>query len=436
MKNFRIKRRMRNRLICAVLTGCLLTGMTGTADLRLAYASSAKEIQDKAKQDLNNTNQQIQNIQNQQNQVEDELDVAAAQLDKLLTKQRKLQTQITDTQKQVDQANADLLAAQQKEQEEYDSMKLRIQFMYENSADKSIWSAIIESNGISDMLNRIEYVSSMYKSDRKLLNEYQDVVQQVQTLTEQLNAKLTELLALQEDYENQQAEVETLIASLNQKKDTYAAQLAQAQQQAQEFQKTIEEQGRIIQQQEAEAARKAREEELRRLAAAAKAAADKKAAEEAARKAQEEAQNASAYEGGGSGESNTKSSDVADSGQDPEFSGDVSGAELVAYANQFVGGKYKWGGNSLTNGVDCSGFVHLVYAHFGYSLPRYSQAFKSVGKAVSADNIKAGDIIVYPGHVAIAMGNGKIVEAQSSRAGITNSRSVHCHTILAIRRVL
>ena len=67
MKNFRIKRRMRNRLICAVLTGCLLTGMTGTADLRLAYASSAKEIQDKAKQDLNNTNQQIQNIQNQQN---------------------------------------------------------------------------------------------------------------------------------------------------------------------------------------------------------------------------------------------------------------------------------------------------------------------------------------------------------------------------------
>ena len=99
-------------------------------------------------------------------------------------------------------------------------------------------------------------------------------------------------------------------------------------------------------------------------------------------------------------------------------------------------GPYKWGGNSLTNGCDCSGFVHLVYAHFGYSMPRYSQSFKSVGKAVSRNNIKPGDIVVYPGHVAIYAGGGRIVEAQSSRAGITNTRSVDCHTITAIRRVL
>lgn len=432
MRRVFTNRKIRKRLISAVLASCLLVGLTGTGNIKMAFASSAKEIQDKAKDDLNKTNQKIDEIKNEQGEVEDELDVASAKLDTLLSKQKKLQSQIEDTQKQVDQANKDLDAAQKKEDEEYNSMKLRIQFMYENSADNSIWSAIIESNGITDMLNRIEYVTSMYKSDRELLTKYQNAVKEVQDLTEALNNKMEELLALQADYEDQQAEVETLIAALNEKKETYATQLAQAQQQADEFQKTIEEQGRIIQQQEAEAARKAREEELRRLAAAAKAAADKKAAEEAAKKA---AQETSSYEGGGTGESG-KSADVADSGQDPEFSGSVSGEELVAYATQFVGNPYKWGGNSLTNGCDCSGFVHLVYAHFGYNLPRYSQSFKTVGKAVSYDNIKAGDIIVYPGHVAIAMGNGRIVEAQSTSAGITSSRSVNCHTILAIRRVL
>jgi len=108
----------------------------------------------------------------------------------------------------------------------------------------------------------------------------------------------------------------------------------------------------------------------------------------------------------------------------------------VAFAQQFVGNPYVWGGNSLTNGVDCSGFVHQVYAHFGISTPRYSQAFKSVGQPVSYQNIQAGDVVVYPGHVAIYIGNGNIVEAQSTRAGITNSRPVNCHTITAIRRLV
>ena len=114
----------------------------------------------------------------------------------------------------------------------------------------------------------------------------------------------------------------------------------------------------------------------------------------------------------------------------------MTGEELVAYALQFVGGPYKWGGNSLTNGCDCSGFVHLIYAHFGFSTPRYSQSFKTVGQPVAFENIKAGDIVVYPGHVAIYIGNGCIVEAQSTRAGITSYRSVNCHTITAIRRLL
>lgn len=428
MKKLFVNGRVKKRLISAVLVSCMLVGLAGMDDIKVAFASSAQDIRDQAKDDLNQTNQQIDEIKNQQGKVEDELDVAAAKLNVLLSKQQKLKGQIEDTQKQVDQANKDLEAAQQKEDEEYEAMKLRIQFMYENSADNSIWSAILQSNGITDMLNRIEYISSMYKSDRELLTKYQDIVKEVKALREALNKKMDELLAMQENYENQQGEVETLIAALNKKKDAYATQLAQAQAQKAEYEKTIEEQGRIIREQE----EKARIAELQRLAKLAKEAADRRAAQKAAEDAKN---NNSSYEGGGSG-AGGKSEDVADSGQDPAFSGEVSGEELVAYAKQFVGNPYKWGGNSLTNGCDCSGFVHLIYAHFGYSLPRYSQSFKTVGKPVSYDNVKAGDIIVYPGHVAIAMGNGNIIEAQSTRAGITSNRPVNCHTILAIRRVL
>lgn len=143
------------------------------------------------------------------------------------------------------------------------------------------------------------------------------------------------------------------------------------------------------------------------------------------------------YDGGGSGTGGTISNDyVSGGGKNPSGTTGVSGSDVVEYASQFVGGKYVWGGNSLTSGVDCSGFVHEVYAHFGISTPRYSQAFKSVGQAVSFDNIQPGDVVVYPGHVAIYAGGGVIVEAQSTKAGITKGRSVQCHTILAIRRLV
>lgn len=116
----------------------------------------------------------------------------------------------------------------------------------------------------------------------------------------------------------------------------------------------------------------------------------------------------------------------------------VTGKDVIAYANKFVGNPYDWGGTSLTNGADCSGFVMSVYKHFGYSLNHSSYADRTAGKAVDKNDSskwQAGDLLCFSGHVALYDGHGKMVEAQSEKAGITNNRAVP-KGLIAVRRVL
>lgn len=425
------------RVICTVLTSALVfTGpaVDGTAfsgyihsGLEKVYAKSqkqkdAEEKMKKAKDDLSNTNGQIDSLKDKQTVTANDIQANSNKLDEVLAAQKKLQTDITNKQGEIEQNQKDLAAAQQKQQEQYDAMKKRIQFMYENSTEDNVWTAIIEADGISDMLNRIEYVSDVYDSDRALMDSYQAAVQQVKTIGEQLNKDMDDLTAMQDSYEKQQSEIEAAILALENQKEQYAAQISEAQQQASNYQNIISAQGKIIQEEEA-------------AAAAAALAAQQRAAQQAA--ASSGSSSGSSYDGGGAGKGGSIAGDyAAGGGKNPSASTGVSGSSVVSYAMQFVGHPYVWGGNSLTNGVDCSGFVHEVYAHFGISTPRYSQAFKSVGQAVSFDNIQPGDVVVYPGHVAIYAGGGVIVEAQSTKAGITARRSVQCHTILAIRRLV
>ena len=416
------------RAICTVLTSALVfTGpaVEGTtfsgyinSGLEKVYAKTKKQKdaekkKSQAEQDLKDKKNEINGLKDQQQTTADDIKNKSAKLDEILAAQKKLQTDITSKQAEIEQTQKDLAAAQEKQQEQYDAMKKRIQFMYENSAEDNIWTAIIESNGITDMLNRIEYVSDVYDSDRALMDSYQAAVEQVKEIGTKLDNDMNELTAMQDDYEKQQADVEAAIVTLENQKEQYASQIAQAQQQAENYQNIITAQGKIIQEQEAAAAA---------VAAAARA---------------NSSPSSSSYDGGGAGKGGSIAGDyAAGGGKNPGASTGVSGSSVVSYAMQFVGNPYVWAGNSLTNGVDCSGFVHEVYAHFGISTPRYSQAFKSVGQAVSFDNIQPGDVVVYPGHVAIYAGGGVIVEAQSTKAGITANRNVQCHTILAIRRLV
>lgn len=111
------------------------------------------------------------------------------------------------------------------------------------------------------------------------------------------------------------------------------------------------------------------------------------------------------------------------------------GQEIASYACQFVGNPYVYGGSSLTNGTDCSGFTMAVYAQFGYSLSHSSAVQMSQGTAVSLDAVQPGDIICYSGHVGLYIGGGQIVHASTESTGIIISNMYYTSPIGARRIV-
>lgn len=389
---------MRNKKwIALLLVMCALIGSPGVTEMVYAdKQSEAENKKDQANKELANIGNKIDSIKDNQLSINDDIATTRTKLSNLLALQEELALEISTTQSAIEETQKDLDEAQAEMDAQYEAMVLRIQYMYENSAEDSLWEAILKADGLADLLNRVEYIAQVHKTDRELMTEYQAAVDMVYAQREALVAQMEMLVAKEEIYIGQQEEIQTALASLSELQAEYSAQLAAAQKTANALKATISEQEKII------ASEIKRKEE------------ERKKKEEEEKKKQEEA-----------------------------LKNSVRGKDIVNFAQKYVGNPYVWGGNSLTKGCDCSGFVHLVYKNFGFNLPRYSMSFLNVGTKVEAklSALKPGDLIIYNkhqgvGHVAIYIGNGKIVEAQSSKAGITNTRAWNCRSIAGVRRIL
>lgn len=397
------------RILSVLLIFTMIAGGTLTASASNKI-DDAKEKREEAQEQLNKVNKEIEALEREQNALQAKMEAYDEALIALLTDLTLLEEDITDKQSEIDAAKEALEAAQLRENEQYEAMKLRIQYMYENG-DASVWTAMADADGMSEVLNRVEYINSVYDYDRNQLTEYQNTVQEVKDLSLQLELDMIEMEELQMNMQEQQQELEALIAESNAKLEGFASKLTDATKLAKEYARTIKKQNQIIIEEEA------------RLEAEKNANAGNGAGSGTV-----------GTGGAGTGAGNT-GADGSAGGANPSYSTNVNGQDVVNYACQFVGNPYVFGGTSLTNGSDCSYFVMACFGNFGISLPRTSYGQRSCGQAVSYANAKAGDIICYAGHVAIYMGNGKIVHAANKRLGICYGNATY-RTIVSVRRVL
>ena len=373
-----------------------------------------------------------------------------------------LNTDISNKEAEIQKTRKNLKRAKANKEKQYEAMKLRIQYLYENGGSNAWYNLMLDSNDLSELLNKAEYTQKMYKYDRDALNKYVETIKEIKTLGVQLNGEKAELEDMKAEQEANQANLEVQISEKQSAANNASNEIAYAQQQANEYAALLEEQTAEIQRLEAE--RIAAEEEARRQAEA-EAAAAAAAAEEANNQEEDtDAEDADGeedyteedgtYAADGSedvvtdeygnviDEDNTvEDTDYSESGStDSSVSYSGSGSSVADYATQFVGNPYVYGGTSLTNGADCSGFVQSVYANFGVSLPRTSYDQMNVGTEVSYSEAQPGDLICYGGHVAIYLGGGRIVHASNSApypaGGIKISDNAAYRTILSVRRVM
>ncbi len=390
---------------------------------------------------LNNVNQQIAGYQDAQEGVEEEISDLDAEMVALLTDINLIQEAIAEKEEDIANTQVAYDEAVAEKDEQYESMKVRIKFMYEKG-DQSYLQLFLGAQSMSDMMNKAHYIEQLYEYDRTLLEQYEATVQQVAQLQDRLEEEKSELVTSKTELEEQQDYVNEVLEQKRQEYENYNAVLAKAKREAAAYTAKIKQETAQIRKLEEEERKRREEEERKRKEEEER----RRKQEEERRKAEQEANGEQQDDPGTTDDEDTsetedkteKSDDSKkpdDTSGKPASSGSSKGQEIAKFACKYVGYPYVAGGTSLTNGADCSGFVLAVYKNFGYSLPRSSYAQSGAGRGVSYSEAQPGDIIYYGGHVGIYIGNGQIVHASTERSGIKITSATY-RNIITVRRIV
>lgn len=324
-------------------------------------------------------------LEQQKKQTESEVNDLQSQLNSLITKMNELEGQLIEKGQEIAQAQQDLEAAEEKEKQQYEDLKLRIKYMYEEG-DNSAMERILTSGSIAEMLTQADYVQKVHTYDRKQLEEYQETVEEVKELKTTLESDMKNLQNLEDEYKAQSDELETTIEGKRAEIDNLDGMIQ-------------------------EAARKAEEERL--------------AKEEAERQKQaEEQKNTGNTENptnggdnsnpgttnGGTDNSNGTTPDT--SVTEPTYNASTGNA-IVDRAYSKLGCAYEWGAYG-PDSFDCSGFVSYCLSG---SYIRLGTTYTFLGYQQVSDP-QPGDICVNAGHCGIYIGGSQMIHAATEGVGV------------------
>ncbi len=381
---------MRNRT--KILTALVLSIAIVSIVVEPVSATTISDLENQIQQNqnaLDDIYSQIDDMESAQEILEEEIADINAEMINLMTSIGLLEDNIAQKEVDIAAAEVEYQNALANEQKQYEEMLIRIQFMYEQG-DNNLISMLFGAESFADMINKADYIESLYSYDRQQLKTYQETTVKVDEMKTNLELEKADLLTEKASLAQQEEELDTILTKKKAEVKNYEAMVADAQKQAKQYKDKIKEE----------------QKELEKLQA-------------------------------GNTPANNGSYVVTgfDTSIIDNSTGSTTGKNIAKYGCQFIGNPYVYGGTSLTNGADCSGFIYRIYADFGYSIPRTSGAQRSCGTGVAYEDAQPGDIICYDGHVGLYCGGGYIVHASTEKTGIKVSKATY-RKILAVRRVV
>ena len=422
-------------LILAVLALAVQAPLPG----RASPVTRAEQERRRAEEEKSRAESEAQQLEQKLGQSRQKEQALEEELVRLLALKDILESDMEELKIQIQRADRDYRQAEEKRQRQYDILKKRIQFLYEEG-DITYLDILLKAKNIGDVVSQTEYFRQLYEYDQEIIQRYEKLKQEAAGKKELLEEKQSQLEVMEEENESQQKELEGFIEARKTESSSFALELEEAQaraaQAAGEVIRKTEEIRILRARQEKERIRQEKERIRQEQESAGREPGSAGQASGAAGREPGAAgwePGAAGREPGGAGR---ESGGAGTAGGRPvkSIGGTEFGRNVADYALQFVGNPYVYGGTSLTGGTDCSGYTQSVYRHFGVSIPRTSGEQAGFGREIPYEEMEPGDLVCYSGHVAMYIGGGRIVHASSRKEGIKVSNDPAYRTIVSIRR--